>query len=49
LNPELVIIWEINLGRGLDIFEPRKGYLIEDYMPEKRRFKDFSVSYIQKD
>jgi hypothetical protein len=41
--------WEIVLGRGLDIYEPRKGYSIEDYMPEKRRCKDFMVTYIPKE
>ncbi|RNC64934.1 hypothetical protein D7D25_09745 [Proteiniphilum sp. X52] len=24
--------WEIFLGRGLDIFEKRSGYTIEDYV-----------------
>ena len=38
--------WEIVLSRGLDIFEPRKGYSIEDYIQEKRRCKDFIVTYI---
>jgi len=41
--------WEIVLGRGLDIFEPRKGYSIEDYIQEKRRCKDFTVTYIPKE
>jgi len=39
--------WAISLGRGLDIFEPRKGYSIEDYLQEKRRCKDFSVTYMK--
>jgi len=39
--------WTISLGRGLDIFEPRKGYSIEDYLQEKRRCKDFSVTYMR--
>ena len=38
--------WEIILGRGLDIFEKRSGYTIEDYVQEKRRCKDFNVTYI---
>ncbi|MDR2621831.1 MAG: BREX system Lon protease-like protein BrxL, partial [Dysgonamonadaceae bacterium] len=40
--------WEIILGRGLDIFEKRSGYTIEDYVQEKRRCKDFNVTYIPK-
>ena len=38
--------WKIILGRGLDIFEPRKGYSIEDLIQEKRRCKDFTITYI---
>jgi len=38
--------WEIQLGRGLDIFEPIKGYSIESCIQEKRRCKDFGVTYI---
>lgn len=38
--------WEIILGRGLDIFEKRNGFTIEDYVQEKRRCKDFNVTYI---
>jgi len=38
--------WEILLGRGLDIFEKRSGFTIEDYVQEKRRCKDFNVIYI---
>lgn len=41
--------WEIILGRGLDIFEKRSGYTIEDYVQEKRRCKDFNVTYIPKE
>lgn len=41
--------WEIILGRGLDIFEPRKGYTIEDYIQKKRRCKDFTVAYLKKE
>ncbi len=41
--------WEIILGRGLDIFEKRTGYTIEDYVQEKRRCKDFNVTYIPKE
>lgn len=40
--------WEIILGRGLDIFERRSGYTIEDYVQERRRCKDFNVTYILK-
>lgn len=40
--------WEIILGRGLDIFEKRSGYTIEEYVQEKRRCKDFNVTYIPK-
>jgi ATP-dependent Lon protease len=39
--------WEIILGRGLDIFEKRSGYTIEDFVQEKRRCKDFHVTFIQ--
>lgn len=41
--------WEIILGRGLDIFEKRSGYTIEDYVQERRRCKDFNVTYIPKE
>ena len=38
--------WEIILSRGLDIFEPRKGYSIDDFIQERRRCKGFTVTYI---
>lgn len=41
--------WEIILGRGLDIFEKRSGYTIEDYVQEKRRCKDFNITYVYRD
>lgn len=41
--------WEIILGRGLDIFEKRLGYTIQDYVQEKRRCKDFNITYIPKE
>ncbi len=34
--------WKIILGRGLDIFEPRKGFSIDDLIQEKRRCKGFN-------
>ena len=37
---------DIILGRGLDIFEPRKGYAIEEIIQEKRRCKAFTVTFI---
>lgn len=39
--------WEIILGRGLDIFEPRRGYSIEDFMQERRKCKAFTVTYLK--
>lgn len=41
--------WEIILGRGLDIFEKREGYTIENYIQSRRRCKDFSVTYLKKE
>jgi ATP-dependent Lon protease len=34
---------EIILGRGLDIFEARRGYSLEEYMQERRRCKAFTA------
>lgn len=39
--------WEIILGRGLDIYEPRKGYSIEEFMQERRRCKAFTATYVK--
>jgi ATP-dependent Lon protease len=41
--------WEIVLGRGLDIYEQRKTYSIEDFVQEKRRCKAFTITYIPQD
>ena len=41
--------WDIILGRGLDIYEPRKGYTIEEFMQERRKCKAFSVTYVRND
>lgn len=41
--------WEIVLGRGLDIYEKREGYTIENYIQKKRRCKDFTVTYLRKE
>jgi len=41
--------WEIILGRGLDIYEKREGYTIENYIQKKRRCKDFTVTYLRKE
>lgn len=43
------IHFELFNGRTLDIFEKRSGYTIEDFVQEKRRCKDFNVTYIPKD
>jgi ATP-dependent Lon protease len=39
--------WDIILGRGLDIYEPRKGYTIDEFMQEKRKCKAFTATYIR--
>lgn len=39
--------WEIILGRGLDIFEPRRGYSIEEFIQERRKCKAFTVTYLK--
>lgn len=39
--------WDILLGRGLDIFEPRKGYSIEEFLQEHRKCKAFSITYVK--
>jgi len=39
--------WDIILGRGLDIFEPRKGYNIEEFMQERRKCKAFTATYVK--
>ncbi|WP_294082585.1 MIT C-terminal domain-containing protein, partial [Proteiniphilum sp. UBA5384] len=39
--------WDILLGRGLDIFEPRKGYSIEEFLQEHRKCKAFSITYVR--
>lgn len=39
--------WEIQLSRGLDIFEPFKGYTIEDYTQERRKCKAFTVTIVK--
>lgn len=39
--------WEIQLSRGLDIFEPYKGYTIEDYSQERRKCKAFTVTIVR--
>lgn len=39
--------WEIILGRGLDIFEPRKGYSIEEFVQERRRCKSFTAVFLK--
>lgn len=40
--------WVIQLSRGLDIYEPRKGYAIEEFLQERRRCKAFTVTYLKK-
>lgn len=40
--------WDILLGRGLDIFEPRKGYTIDEFLQERRKCKAFTVTYVKK-
>lgn len=39
--------WDIILGRGLDIYEPRKGYTIEEFMQERRKCKAFTATYVK--
>ncbi len=39
--------WDIMLGRGLDIFEPRKGYSIEEFLQEHRKCKAFAITYVR--
>ncbi|MEL7599466.1 MAG: BREX system Lon protease-like protein BrxL [Proteiniphilum sp.] len=39
--------WDIILGRGLDIFEPRKGYSIDEFLQEHRKCKAFSITYFR--
>lgn len=39
--------WEIQLSRGLDIFEPYRGYTIEDYSQERRKCKAFTVTILK--
>lgn len=39
--------WDIILGRGLDIYEPRKGYSIEEFLQERRKCKAFSATYVR--
>lgn len=39
--------WEILLGRGLDIYEPRKGYTIDEFLQERRKCKAFTVTYVK--
>jgi ATP-dependent Lon protease len=40
--------WDIILGRGLDIYEPRKGYTIDEFLQERRKCKAFTVTYVRK-
>lgn len=37
--------WQINLGRGLDIFEPKGRFALDKINQEDRRCKEFSVSF----
>lgn len=39
--------WEIQLSRGLDIFEPFRGFTIEDYSQERRKCKAFTVTIVK--
>jgi len=39
--------WDIILGRGLDIYEPRKGYTIEEFMQERRKCKAFTATFVK--
>jgi ATP-dependent Lon protease len=39
--------WKINLGRGLDIFEPREGRLnIGDFVQENRKCKNCEITFL---
>lgn len=40
--------WDIILGRGLDIYEPRKGYTIDEFLQERRKCKAFTATYVRK-
>jgi len=37
--------WQINLGRGLDIFEPKGRFTLDKINQEDRRCKEFTVSF----
>ena len=39
--------WTISLGRGLDIFERYSPFSLEAVMQERRKCKDFRVSYLK--
>lgn len=39
--------WDIIIGRGLDFYEPRKGYTIEEFMQERRKCKAFTATYVR--
>lgn len=39
--------WEIILGRGLDFYEARRGYSIEEFMQERRRCKAFTAVFLK--
>ena len=40
--------WKINLGRGLDIFEPREGRLnIGDFVQENRKCKNCEITFLK--
>ena len=38
--------WDIILGRGLDIYEPRKGYTVDEFIQKYRKCKAFTATYI---
>ena len=37
--------WTMHLSRGLDIFEPRQGLSVDDFVSESRACKAFTVTY----
>ena len=41
--------WDIILGRGLDIYEARKGYTIDEFLQERRKCKSFTVTYVRRE